>query len=72
MNIIADDLTGDGIAKLRGYQQLNMETGSLKFFKPAQQLYLKHGFEFCRLFGRYKEDPNSLFMELMLKWRLGY
>lgn len=53
-------------AKLRGYEKLSLETGSMEFFEPARQLYLKHGFEFCQPFGTYIEDPNSVFMELKL------
>ena len=55
MKIIIDNLTGDEIAKFlkhiiktaksRGYRQLNLETGSLEFFKPAQQLYLIPGID---------------------------
>ena len=54
-------------AKTRGYQQLNLETGSQAYFSPAHQLYLKHGFEFCPPFEGYKKDPNSVFMRLTLK-----
>jgi putative acetyltransferase len=49
-------------AALRGYKQLNLETGSMDFFKPARQLYLKHGFQLCGPFADYAEDPNSVFM----------
>ena len=55
------------VAINRGYQQLNLETGSQAFFTPAHQLYLKHGFEICPPFGDYQEDPNSVFMRLDLK-----
>lgn len=53
-------------AKSRGYRRLSLETGSMDFFKPAQALYLKHGFEFCAPFASYKEDPNSVFMTLSI------
>lgn len=49
-------------AKHRGYKRLSLETGSMDFFKPAQTLYEKFGFENCAPFGSYNEDPNSVFM----------
>ena len=53
-------------ARLRAYKRLSLETGSMAAFRPAHQLYLKHGFEECPPFGTYVEDPNSLFMTLAL------
>jgi putative acetyltransferase len=53
-------------AKLCGLQKLSLETGSMNYFKPAHGLYKKHGFSFCGPFSDYKEDPNSLFMSLVL------
>ncbi len=50
----------------RGYEKLNLETGSQAFFKPACKLYEKFGFQYRGPFGNYKPDPNSLFMELKL------
>lgn len=49
-------------AKLRGYQRISLETGSMPFFEPAHNLYAKYGFENCAPFSTYKEDPNSVFM----------
>ncbi|MBD2091751.1 GNAT family N-acetyltransferase [Microcoleus sp. FACHB-1515] len=49
-------------AKLRGYRQISLETGSMPFFEPARNLYAKYGFEYCAPFSTYKEDPNSVFM----------
>ncbi|HYE73520.1 MAG TPA: GNAT family N-acetyltransferase [Blastocatellia bacterium] len=49
-------------AKRRNYQRLSLETGSMPFFEPARQLYLKFGFVYCEPFADYKEDPNSRFM----------
>jgi putative acetyltransferase len=49
-------------AKLRGYQQISLETGSMPFFEPARNLYEKYGFEYCAPFSTYREDPNSIFM----------
>ena len=53
-------------AKNRRYSALKLETGSMAFFEPARNLYLKHGFTYCGPFGSYKEDPNSVFMVLHL------
>lgn len=53
-------------AKAKGYRALKLETGSMEFFEPARNLYLKHGFAYCEPFGSYVVDPNSVFMELHL------
>ena len=49
-------------ARMKGYQKLSLETGSMAYFLPARQLYEKFGFEYCAPFAEYKEDPNSVFM----------
>jgi putative acetyltransferase len=49
-------------AKSRNYRQLSLETGSMEFFEPARQLYLKFGFVYCQPFWNYQEDSNSVFM----------
>lgn len=49
-------------AQQRGYRQLSLDTGSRAAFKPARALYAKFGFEFCKPFEGYAEDPNSVFM----------
>ncbi|MEM9412888.1 MAG: GNAT family N-acetyltransferase [Planctomycetota bacterium] len=49
-------------ARTRRYHRLSLETGSMDFFRPAQQLYTSAGFEYCEPFGDYQPDPNSLFM----------
>ncbi|NET51747.1 MAG: GNAT family N-acetyltransferase [Merismopedia sp. SIO2A8] len=49
-------------AKHRGYQCLNLETGSSPGFAPAQALYRRYGFEYRDPFGEYADDPNSVFM----------
>ena len=54
-------------AKMKGYSQLSLESGASHTFYPAHALYKKMGFELCDVFGDYKEDPNSLFMTLVLK-----
>lgn len=53
-------------AKQRGLRKLYLETGSLPFFKPARNLYEKFGFQYCCPFSNYQDDPNSLFMCLLL------
>ncbi|HQU72098.1 MAG TPA: GNAT family N-acetyltransferase [Calditrichia bacterium] len=55
-----------GEARRRGYASLKLETGSMPFFEPARRLYRKHGFVDCPPFGEYREDPNSVFMNLSL------
>jgi putative acetyltransferase len=54
------------VAKARSYERLSLETGAAEAFKPAQNLYESFGFRYCGPFGDYAEDPNSIFMTLML------
>jgi putative acetyltransferase len=49
-------------AERRGYDRLNLETGSFPAFAPARALYLRHGFEYRDPFADYTDDPNSVFM----------
>lgn len=49
-------------AKANGFTKVSLETGSQVYFKPAVQLYLKHGFEFTTPFADYTDDPNSRFL----------
>jgi len=55
-----------GVARQRAYQLLSLETGSAEAFLPAQKLYESFGFTYCGPFGDYKDDPNSVFMQLRL------
>ncbi len=55
-----------GVARERAYRLLSLETGSAEAFLPAQKLYESFGFGYCGPFGAYKDDPNSVFMELRL------
>jgi len=48
----------------RGYERLNLETGTEEYFAPARRLYARHGFTECPPFADYTLDPNSVFMEL--------
>ncbi len=56
-----------GEARRRGYRRLSLETGSMTYFAPARELYLKAGFIECAPFGDYRSDPNSTFMTLALE-----
>ncbi|WP_397536513.1 GNAT family N-acetyltransferase [Rummeliibacillus pycnus] len=49
-------------AKMRSYERLSLETGSMATFDPARHLYEKFEFQYCKPFADYKEDPNSVFM----------
>ncbi|QYJ89712.1 GNAT family N-acetyltransferase [Shewanella halotolerans] len=49
-------------AAQNGMTRLSLETGSMGFFLPARRLYQKFGFVECAPFGRYQDDPNSVFM----------
>jgi putative acetyltransferase len=49
-------------AARRGYDCLNLETGSSPEFAAARALYIRHGFEYREPFGEYMDDPNSVFM----------
>ena len=53
-------------ANRRGYKRLSLETGSMEAFEPAQKLYASFGFQYCKPFAEYIEDPNSVFMTLEL------
>jgi len=49
-------------AQSRWYDNLYLETGGFPAFEPARALYTKYGFNYCKPFAGYKEDPNSVFM----------
>jgi putative acetyltransferase len=53
-------------ARAGGMSRLSLETGSWPYFQPARALYARHGFTECGPFGDYREDPNSVFMTLVL------
>ena len=53
-------------ARARGYRRVSLETGAFPFFEPARSLYAGFGFTRCPPFSTYEEDPNSVFMTLML------
>jgi len=54
------------VARGRGYEVLYLETGPLPAFEPARALYRSFGFRIRGPFGAYREDPNTVFMELRL------
>lgn len=56
-------------ARRRGYERLNLETGSHAAFHPAHALYRSAGFTECGPFGSYEADPHSVFMTLRLESR---
>ena len=51
-------------AKQIGIKKLSTETGAGEFFAPARKLFKKFGFEECKPFAHYKEDPNSCYYTL--------
>ena len=53
-------------AKRRGYERVNLETGSTKPFQPAIRLYKRHGFTPCGPFADYEDTEFNLFMSLDL------
>lgn len=53
-------------ARARGVRRVSLETGSMDFFLPARTVYARAGFTECTPFGRYREDPHSVFMTLEL------
>ncbi len=54
-------------ARKRSYQCLSLETGSMDAFAPARALYSRYGFETCRPFADYLEDPLSVYMSRQLE-----
>ncbi len=57
---LMDEARRDGIVRL------SLETGSWPYFRPARELYRRHGFVECPPFEGYVEDANSVFMTRML------
>jgi putative acetyltransferase len=54
-------------ARARGMTRLSLETGSWEYFRPARELYRRHGFSECPPFAGYVPDRNSVFMSLDLR-----
>ena len=53
-------------ALARGYRRLSLETGAMDYFEPARAVYRRHGFAECGPYGSYRDDPNSIFMTMVL------
>ena len=51
-------------AKKLNIKKISVETGSGDFFSPARKLFKKCGFETCKPFAHYKEDPNSCYYSI--------
>jgi putative acetyltransferase len=62
--LMLDHLLHD--AMRRGVFRVSLETGSMSFFAPARALYEQAGFTYCGPFGKYVDDPNSVFMTLVI------
>ena len=54
-------------ARGRGYRFLQLETGSEPYFAPARRLYERAGFTETTPFADYSDDPNSVYMSLLLR-----
>jgi putative acetyltransferase len=53
-------------ARARGAHRVLLETGAEDYFAPARRLYARHGFVVRPPFADYTDDPNSVYMELVL------
>ena len=53
-------------AKKLNIRILSLETGSGIFFLPARKLFVKSGFKICEPFAHYKDDVNSVYMNLLI------
>ena len=53
-------------ARDAGLARVSLETGSQEPFAPARAFYGRNGFNTCRPFEGYVEDPNSVFMTRVL------
>ena len=53
-------------AKKLNIKRLSLETGAGEFFAPARKLFLKSGFKIAKPFSHYKEDINSVYMDLLI------
>ena len=53
-------------AKKLKVKKLSLETGSGVFFIQARKLFNQCGFKVCRPFSHYKEDVNSVYMNMQI------
>lgn len=49
------------VAQKEAFEEVSLETGTMKVFIPAQTLYKQFGFTECQPFADYQEDPFSMF-----------
>jgi len=54
------------LGRARGYERIDLETGSQDAFAPARALYARSGFTVCGPFGDYPDTPSSTFMTIAL------
>lgn len=55
-----------GLARLRGYRRVSLETGTSAAFDAALALYVRHGFRPGAPFADYEESPHNQFLHLDL------
>ncbi|MBA3910867.1 MAG: GNAT family N-acetyltransferase [Rhodobacter sp.] len=53
-------------ARAEGFARLSLETGVQPTFVAARALYARAGFVDCPAFEGYVDDPNSVFMTMVL------
>ena len=53
-------------AKKLNIKKISLETGAGIFFKPARELFDLCGFKKCKPFAHYKEDVNSVYMNILI------
>ncbi len=53
-------------AKKLNIKKISIETGAGNFFKPARELFILCGFKSCEPFAHYKEDINSVYMNMFI------
>ena len=53
-------------AKKLSIKKISLETGAGEFFKHARKLFVLCGFKTCKPFAHYKEDINSVYMNLTI------
>jgi len=56
----------EAAARVQGFRQISLETGTNAPFFPAHRLYASEGFVECGPFADYALDPYSLFMSKAL------
>lgn len=54
------------MARAQSIDEIYLETGNKEASAAARAMYEKFGFTYCGPFGDYREDPESVFMRLVL------